>query len=79
MRHNPSYTAYGITGDPAPSAAADVQITPALREAAKIIDIELLDHVIVPPAALPERLTVVRGRTGPDQNVPLRPRLQAAE
>ncbi len=34
------------SGDPAPSAA-DVQITRALRDAAKIIDIDLLDHVIV--------------------------------
>jgi DNA repair protein RadC len=34
------------SGDPAPSAA-DVQVTRQLREAAKIIDIELLDHVIV--------------------------------
>ena len=34
------------SGDPAPSAA-DVQVTRALRDAAKIIDIELLDHVIV--------------------------------
>jgi DNA repair protein RadC len=34
------------SGDPAPSAA-DVQITRVLRDAAKIIDIDLLDHVIV--------------------------------
>lgn len=34
------------SGDPAPSSA-DVQITRALREAAKIIDIDLLDHVVV--------------------------------
>jgi DNA repair protein RadC len=34
------------SGDPAPSAA-DVQITRVLREAAKIIDIELIDHLIV--------------------------------
>ena len=34
------------SGDPAPSAA-DLQITRVLREAAKIIDIDLLDHVIV--------------------------------
>jgi DNA repair protein RadC len=34
------------SGDPAPSAA-DVQVTRQLREAAKAIDIELLDHVIV--------------------------------
>jgi DNA repair protein RadC len=34
------------SGDPAPSAA-DVQVTRVLREAAKVIDIDLLDHVIV--------------------------------
>ena len=34
------------SGDPAPSAA-DVQMTRVLREAAKVIDIELMDHVIV--------------------------------
>jgi len=34
------------SGDPAPSAA-DVRVTRQLREAAKIIDIDLLDHIIV--------------------------------
>lgn len=34
------------SGDPAPSAA-DVQVTRQLREAAKALDIELLDHVVV--------------------------------
>jgi len=34
------------SGDPAPSSA-DVQVTRALREAAKVLQIELLDHVIV--------------------------------
>ncbi|MCX6952977.1 MAG: DNA repair protein RadC [Verrucomicrobia bacterium] len=34
------------SGDPAPSQA-DVRVTRALREAAKIIEIALLDHVIV--------------------------------
>ncbi len=38
------------SGDPAPSAA-DVQVTRQLREAAKAVDIELLDHVIVGRAA----------------------------
>jgi DNA repair protein RadC len=46
MRHNPAYTAYGITGDPAPSVA-DFQITRQLREAAEIVDIDLIDHVIL--------------------------------
>lgn len=34
------------SGDPAPSAA-DVQVTRQLRDAAKTVDIDLLDHVIV--------------------------------
>ncbi len=34
------------SGDPAPSAA-DLQVTRQLREAARAVDIELLDHVIV--------------------------------
>lgn len=42
------------SGDPAPSAP-DVQVTRQLREAAKAVDIELLDHVIVGrPAADPQ-------------------------
>ena len=38
------------SGDPAPSSA-DVQVTRQLREAAKAVDIQLLDHVIVGRAA----------------------------
>ena len=34
------------SGDPTPSTA-DIQVTRQLREASKIIDIDLLDHVIV--------------------------------
>jgi DNA repair protein RadC len=34
------------SGDPAPSGP-DITVTRQLREAAKIVDIELLDHVIV--------------------------------
>lgn len=34
------------SGDPAPSAA-DIQVTRRLREAAEILDIDLLDHVII--------------------------------
>jgi DNA repair protein RadC len=42
------------SGDPAPSAA-DVQVTRQLRDAAKAVDIELLDHVVVGrPAADPQ-------------------------
>jgi DNA repair protein RadC len=41
------------SGDPAPSAA-DIQVTRQLREAARTLDIQLLDHVIVgQPAADP--------------------------
>jgi len=46
MRHNATWVVCGISGDPAPSAA-DLQITRQLREAAKAVDIELLDHVIL--------------------------------
>lgn len=42
------------SGDPAPSAA-DIQVTRQLREAAKAVDIDLLDHLIVGlPAADPQ-------------------------
>lgn len=50
MRHNAGYAVCGISGDPAPSAA-DVQVTRQLREGAKAVDIEFLDHVIVGRAA----------------------------
>ncbi len=44
------------SGDPAPSAA-DLQITRQLREAARAVDIQLLDHVILGrPAADPRGL-----------------------
>lgn len=45
MRHNPAYTAYGISGDPSPSPA-DRSVTRSLREAAKILEIPLADHII---------------------------------
>ena len=38
------------SGDPAPSTA-DVQVTRQLREAAKTVDIELLDHVVLGSAS----------------------------
>lgn len=44
------------SGDPAPSAA-DVQVTRQLREAARTLDIDLLDHVIVGQAATDPRGT----------------------
>ncbi len=50
MRHNAGYTAYGISGDPAPSAQ-DITITRQLREAAGTVEIPLLDHVIIGRAA----------------------------
>ena len=46
MRHNAAYTAYGISGDPTPSAP-DVTITRLLRDAARTVDIALIDHVIL--------------------------------
>ncbi len=44
------------SGDPAPSAA-DVQVTRQLREAAKTVDIDLQDHVIVGQTAADPRGT----------------------
>ena len=42
------------SGDPAPSAA-DVQVTRQLREAAKAVDIDLLEHIMSGlPAADPQ-------------------------
>jgi len=43
MRH---YAASGITGDPAPSEA-DIRLTRSLAEGARILQINMLDHVIV--------------------------------
>ena len=43
---SPRYALRHPTGDPAPSSA-DVQVTRQLREAAKALDIELLDHVVI--------------------------------
>lgn len=45
------------SGDPAPSVA-DLQITRQLREAAKVLGIDLLDHVVV---GHPESDTLHRG------------------
>ncbi|HEY4302048.1 MAG TPA: DNA repair protein RadC [Candidatus Didemnitutus sp.] len=42
------------SGDPAPSAA-DVQVTRQLRDAAKAVDIDLLDHIVVGRADLDPR------------------------
>lgn len=43
------------SGDPAPSAA-DISVTRALRDAARAVDIDLLDHVIVGQPALDPQL-----------------------
>ena len=40
------YAAYGITGDPRPSEA-DPRLTRRISEAARVLQIQLLDHVIV--------------------------------
>ena len=40
------YAAYGISGDPSPSEA-DLRLTRRLSEAARILQIQMLDHVIV--------------------------------
>jgi DNA repair protein RadC len=51
------------SGDPAPSAA-DLQVTRQLRDAARTLDIEMLDHVIVgQPAADPAGLGYYSFRT----------------
>jgi DNA-binding LacI/PurR family transcriptional regulator len=50
IRRRPHLLGYEVEpfglGDPAPSSA-DVQVTRQLREAAKALNIELLDHVVV--------------------------------
>ncbi len=57
FRHAVQHGATGIacvhnhpSGDPAPSSA-DVQVTRQLREAARALDIELMDHVVIGTAA----------------------------
>src|SRR5215469_10921601 len=46
MRYNSCYAACGITGDPSPSEA-DLRLTRRLNEAARILQIQMLDHVII--------------------------------
>jgi DNA repair protein RadC len=46
MRYNTGYAACGITGDPSPSEA-DLRLTHRLSEAARILQIRMLDHVII--------------------------------
>ena len=40
------YAAYGISGDPAPSEC-DIRLTRTLAEGAKILQINMLDHVVI--------------------------------
>jgi len=46
MRHNLVYADSGITGDPSPSRADEV-ITRRMGEAANLLQIRFIDHVIV--------------------------------
>ena len=46
MRYNAGYAACGISGDPNPSEA-DLRPTRRLNEAARILQIQMLDHVII--------------------------------
>ena len=46
MRYNTGYAAYGISGDPTPSAA-DIKITRDLIRAGWYLRIDLLDHIIL--------------------------------
>ena len=50
------YAVCGITGDPSPSSA-DVQVTRQLREVARAVDIEFMDHVV-----LGEKINEPQGR-----------------
>src|SRR5258708_27446476 len=46
MRYNTGYAAYGISGDPSPSEA-DLRLTRRIVEASKILQLQLIDHVII--------------------------------
>jgi RadC-like JAB domain len=46
MRYNPCHAAYGITGDPSPSDA-DLRLTRRINEASRILQLQLIDHVII--------------------------------
>jgi hypothetical protein len=46
MRHSSSYAARGITGDPSPSEA-DIRLTRRTVEAGRILELQLIDHVII--------------------------------
>jgi DNA repair protein RadC len=46
MWYNARYAACGITGDPSPSET-DLRLTRRLNEAARIFQIQMLDHVMI--------------------------------
>jgi DNA repair protein RadC len=46
MRYNAPYAICGITGDPSPSEA-DLWLTRQISEAGKILQLQLIDHVII--------------------------------
>ena len=46
MRYNAGYAARGITGEPSPSEA-DMRLTWRILEASRILQLQLLDHVII--------------------------------
>jgi DNA repair protein RadC len=46
MRYNAGYAACGITGNPSPSEA-DLRLSRRLSEASRILQIQMLDHVII--------------------------------
>lgn len=46
MWYNPAYAACGITGDPSPSDA-DLRLTKRIAEASRILQLQLLDHIII--------------------------------
>jgi DNA repair protein RadC len=46
MRYNTGYAACGISGGPSPSEA-DMRLTWRILEASRILQLQLLDHVII--------------------------------
>src|ERR1700745_3801476 len=46
MRYNTCYAACGITGEPSPSEA-DLRLTRRILEAGRILQLNLIDHVII--------------------------------
>jgi DNA repair protein RadC len=46
MRYNTGYAVCGITGDPSPSEP-DLRLTCRVLEASRILQLNLIDHVII--------------------------------